>query len=291
MTDLRADPPAAPSRPRRSTSCARSPPSSSARCCCSAAARTRSCCCAWPRRRSARPLPVPAHARRHRAQLPRGHRVPRPPRGRARRAADRRLACRTRSTPGRVVEETGPRASRNRLQTDDAARRDRRARLRRRVRRRAPRRGARAREGAHLLLPRRLRRLGPQEPAPRAVEPLQRAHPPRRARPRVPAVATGPSSTCGSTSTREDLEVPSIYFAHEREVFRRDGMLYAASRARASCIDGEQPFTESRPLPHGRRHERAPARSRRPRSRWTTSSPRSRRRGSPSAARRAPTTG
>ena len=29
---------------------------------------------------------------------------------------------------------------------------------------------------------------------------------------------------------RSDLEVPSIYFAHERQVFRRDGMLYAVSR-------------------------------------------------------------
>ena len=28
---------------------------------------------------------------------------------------------------------------------------------------------------------------------------------------------------------REQLELPSIYFAHEREVFRRDGMLYATS--------------------------------------------------------------
>jgi sulfate adenylyltransferase subunit 2 len=28
---------------------------------------------------------------------------------------------------------------------------------------------------------------------------------------------------------RERLELPSIYFAHEREVFKRDGMLYAAS--------------------------------------------------------------
>ena len=27
----------------------------------------------------------------------------------------------------------------------------------------------------------------------------------------------------------EGLEVPSIYFAHEREVFARDGMLYAVS--------------------------------------------------------------
>ena len=55
---------------------------------------------------------------------------------------------------------------------------------------------------------------------------------------------TGPSSTCGSTSSAEDLEVPSIYFAHEREVFRRDGMLYAVS-PHVQLIDGEEPFTES----------------------------------------------
>ena len=42
----------------------------------------------------------------------------------------------------------------------------------------------------------------------------------------------------------EDLEVPSIYFAHEREVFRRDGMLYAVS-PHVQFIDGEAPFTES----------------------------------------------
>jgi len=42
----------------------------------------------------------------------------------------------------------------------------------------------------------------------------------------------------------EDLEVPSIYFAHEREVFRRDGMLYAVSE-HVEYIDGESPFTES----------------------------------------------
>ena len=42
----------------------------------------------------------------------------------------------------------------------------------------------------------------------------------------------------------ERLEVPSIYFAHEREVFRRDGMLYALSPY-VSLIDGEEPFTTS----------------------------------------------
>ena len=40
----------------------------------------------------------------------------------------------------------------------------------------------------------------------------------------------------------EDLEVPSIYFAHDREVFERDGMLYAVSPF-IELIEGEQPFS------------------------------------------------
>jgi sulfate adenylyltransferase subunit 2 len=39
----------------------------------------------------------------------------------------------------------------------------------------------------------------------------------------------------------ERLEIPSIYYAHEREVFRRDGMLYATSDF-TELIDGEEPF-------------------------------------------------
>jgi sulfate adenylyltransferase subunit 2 len=42
----------------------------------------------------------------------------------------------------------------------------------------------------------------------------------------------------------EQLEVPSIYYAHEREVFRRDGMLYAVSPF-TELIDGEEIFTET----------------------------------------------
>jgi sulfate adenylyltransferase subunit 2 len=38
---------------------------------------------------------------------------------------------------------------------------------------------------------------------------------------------------------QEELEVPTIYFAHEREVFRRDGMLYAW-RDGTELIDGEE---------------------------------------------------
>jgi sulfate adenylyltransferase subunit 2 len=43
---------------------------------------------------------------------------------------------------------------------------------------------------------------------------------------------------------QEQLEVPSIYFAHEREVFRRDGMLYAW-REGTELIDGETVFSET----------------------------------------------
>jgi len=42
----------------------------------------------------------------------------------------------------------------------------------------------------------------------------------------------------------EKLELPSIYFAHERDVFRRDGMLYALSDF-VELMPGEEPFKES----------------------------------------------
>jgi sulfate adenylyltransferase subunit 2 len=42
----------------------------------------------------------------------------------------------------------------------------------------------------------------------------------------------------------EELEVPSIYFAHTRPVFERDGMLYAANPF-VELMDGEVPFEES----------------------------------------------
>ena len=51
---------------------------------------------------------------------------------------------------------------------------------------------------------------------------------------------------------QEALELPHIYFAHEREVFERDGMLYAVSD-HVELVNGERPFTRVRPLPHRRR--------------------------------------
>src|SRR6202453_428183 len=43
---------------------------------------------------------------------------------------------------------------------------------------------------------------------------------------------------------QEQLEVPSIYYAHERKVFERDDMLYAW-REGTELIDGEEVFTET----------------------------------------------
>jgi sulfate adenylyltransferase subunit 2 len=144
---------------------------------------------------------------------------------------------------GRVVEETGPRASRNRLQTTtlldaieehgfDAAfggaRRDEeRARAKERIfsfrddfgqwdpRRQRPELwsiyNGRIRKGEHV---------------------------------RVFPLSNWTELDVWQYIAQERLEVPSIYFAHEREVFRRDGMLYAVS-PHVELIDGETPFTES----------------------------------------------
>jgi sulfate adenylyltransferase subunit 2 len=43
---------------------------------------------------------------------------------------------------------------------------------------------------------------------------------------------------------QERLEVPSIYYSHHRQVFQRDGMLYALNPY-VPLIDGESPFEAS----------------------------------------------
>ncbi len=143
---------------------------------------------------------------------------------------------------GRVVEETGPRASRNRLQTVtlldaieehgfDAAFG-----------------GAAATRSAPA------RRSGSSPSATTSASGIRR----RSDR------SCGSSTTAASASgehvrvfplsnwteldvwqyiERERLELPSIYFAHEREVFRRDGMLYAAFDF-MERMEGEDVFTE-----------------------------------------------
>jgi 3''-phosphoadenosine 5''-phosphosulfate sulfotransferase (PAPS reductase)/FAD synthetase and related enzymes len=66
---------------------------------------------------------------------------------------------------------------------------------------------------------------------------------------------------------REKLDIPSIYFAHERPVFERDGLLLAritptSPGARTSRC------SRHRAVPDGRRHDLAPGRSPRRRRRW-----------------------
>jgi sulfate adenylyltransferase subunit 2 len=144
---------------------------------------------------------------------------------------------------GRVVEETGPRASRNRLQTTtlldaieehgfDAAfggaRRDEeRARAKERV--------FSFRDDFGQWDPKRQR---PELWA------LYNGRIRRGEHVRVFPLSNWTELDVWQYIAQEDLEVPSIYFAHEREVFERDGMLYALNPY-IGLIDGEVPFTES----------------------------------------------
>jgi sulfate adenylyltransferase subunit 2 len=144
---------------------------------------------------------------------------------------------------GRVAEETGPRASRNRLQTTtlldaiaehgfDAAfggaRRDEER--------------ARAKERVFSFRD----DFGQWEP--------------KRQRPEIWALYNGrirkgehvrvfPLSNWTELDVwqyiaQERLDVPTIYYAHTRQVFERDGMLYALS-PHVQLIDGEVPFEAS----------------------------------------------
>jgi sulfate adenylyltransferase subunit 2 len=144
---------------------------------------------------------------------------------------------------GRVAEETGPRASRNRLQTTtlldaiaehgfDAAfggaRRDEeRARAKERI--------MSFRDDFGGWDPKR------QRPE---LWNLYNGRIRRGEHVRVFPLSNWTELDVWEYIVTEGLEVPSIYFAHEREVFRRDGMLYAVSPF-VSLIDGEQPFMDS----------------------------------------------
>jgi len=144
---------------------------------------------------------------------------------------------------GRVVEETGPRASRNQLQTTtlldaiaqhgfDAAfggaRRDEeRARAKERI--------FSFRDGFGQWDPR------VQRPE---VWSLYNGRVRRGESVRVFPLSNWTELDVWAYIEAQQLEVPSIYFAHEREVFARDGMLYAASEF-VERLDGEEPFTAS----------------------------------------------
>jgi sulfate adenylyltransferase subunit 2 len=144
---------------------------------------------------------------------------------------------------GRVVEETGPHASRNRLQTvtlldaisehgfDAAfggARRDEeRARAKERI--------FSFRDDFGQWDPRR------QRPE---LWNLYNGRVRRGEHVRVFPLSNWTELDVWEYIGREELEIPSIYLAHEREVFERDGMLYAVSEF-VDRIDGEVPFVAS----------------------------------------------
>jgi len=144
---------------------------------------------------------------------------------------------------GRVVEQTGPGASRNGLQTvtlldaiaehgfDAAfggARRDEER--------------ARAKERVFSFRD----RFGQWEPQRQRPELWSlyngRIHKGEHAR--VFPISNWTELDVWQYIAEESLEVPSIYFAHQREVFSRDGMLYATSPF-IEMADGEDAFTAS----------------------------------------------
>ncbi len=144
---------------------------------------------------------------------------------------------------GRVKEETGPRASRNRLQTTtlldaieqygfDAAfggaRRDEER--------------ARAKERIFSFRD----DFGGWDPKNQRPElwSLYNGRISRGESVRVFPISNWTELDVWEYIAEEQLEVPSIYFAHERSVFARDNMLYAVSEA-VELIDGEVPFTTS----------------------------------------------
>jgi sulfate adenylyltransferase subunit 2 len=144
---------------------------------------------------------------------------------------------------GRAVEETGPRASRNGLQTvtlldaiaehgfDAAfggARRDEeRARAKERI----------------LSFRDEFGQWEPQRQRPE-VWSLYNGRIRRGEHARVFPISNWTELDVWQYIAEEGLEVPSIYFAHDREVFTRDGMIYAVSPF-VELVDGEHAFSAS----------------------------------------------
>jgi sulfate adenylyltransferase subunit 2 len=144
---------------------------------------------------------------------------------------------------GRVVEETGPRASRNRLQTTtlldaitehgfDAAfggaRRDEeRARAKERI----------------FSFRDDFGQWDPKSQRPELWQ-LYNGRVRKGEHVRVFPISNWTELDVWQYIEREGLELPPIYFAHERDVFARDGMLYAASEF-VELLDGEEVFSTS----------------------------------------------
>ncbi len=144
---------------------------------------------------------------------------------------------------GRVAEETGPRASRNRLQTTtllDAIAEHRFDAAFGGARRDEER--ARAKERVFSFRD----DFGQWDPKRQRPEPwtLYNSRIRQGEHVRVFPLSNWTELDVWQYISEEQLEVPSIYYAHTREVFQRDGMLYAASPY-VELIDGEEVFEAS----------------------------------------------
>jgi sulfate adenylyltransferase subunit 2 len=144
---------------------------------------------------------------------------------------------------GRVVEETGPRASRNRLQTTtllDALEEHRFDAAFGGARRDEER--ARAKERVFSFRD----DFGQWDPKAQRPElwSLFNGRIRKGEHVRVFPISNWTELDVWQYIANEGLEVPSIYFAHERQVFARDGMLYALN-PHVELIDGEAPFAAS----------------------------------------------
>ena len=164
----------------------------------------------------------------------------------------------------------------------------RRIRLRCLHGRRAARRGKIARQGAHLLVPRRVRPVGPEEPAPRAVGHLQHPRASGREHPRVPDQQLDRDGHLAIHRPRETGDTGYLFRARARRdpAPRRHhaGQRTGAAASRARRWSGRPcAFAPSATSP-------APARWNPMRGMRWRSSQRLRSRASPNAARRAWTT-
>jgi sulfate adenylyltransferase subunit 2 len=144
---------------------------------------------------------------------------------------------------GRVVEETGPRASRNRLQSvtlldaieehgfkaafGGARRDEERARAKERI----------------LSFRDDFGQWDPKAQRPELWN-LYNGYIKQGEHVRVFPLSNWTELDVWQYINEERIALPSIYFAHEREVFRRDGMLYANSEF-VELLPDEEPFSES----------------------------------------------
>jgi sulfate adenylyltransferase subunit 2 len=144
---------------------------------------------------------------------------------------------------GKVVEETGPRASRNRLQTvallDAITEHDFKAAF---GGARRDEERARAKERIFSFRD----DFGGWDPKAQRPElwNIYNAHMNPGEHMRVFPLSNWTELDVWQYIREEELEIPNIYLSHEREVFDRDGMIYAVSPF-VELLPGEEPYTAS----------------------------------------------